>query len=71
MLTKGFRKYIAPRDNVIFETGYFARARGKERTLIIREGSTKLPADIGGVIYLSLRKRSDITPLKPGLMKFI
>jgi Predicted nucleotide-binding protein containing TIR-like domain len=70
-LTKDFEGYTVPRDNVIFETGYFVRARGKERTLIIREGSTKLPDDIEGVIYLSLPNRSDISPIEKGLEDFI
>ncbi len=42
----------SPRDNVIFEAGYFMKAKGKERTLIIREEGAKMPADIGGNIYL-------------------
>ena len=38
----------APRDNVIFELGFFMREKGKDRVLVIREGDAKLPADIGG-----------------------
>lgn len=44
----------SPRDNVVFEAGYFMHAKGKERTLIIREEGTKMPADLGGnIIYCS------------------
>jgi len=56
---------------VIFETGYFIQAKGKKRVLIIREGNTKLPADVGGDIYLPLQDRADISSIKTGLMKFI
>src|SRR5262249_2475318 len=41
------REY-APRDNVVYEAGYFAGARGRERTLIIRETGAKVPTDLGG-----------------------
>ena len=70
-LKKGSQIHAAPRDNVIFETGYFVQAKGKKRVLIIREGNTKLPADVGGDIYLPLQDRSDISSIKPSLMKFI
>lgn len=52
-----------PRDNVVFEAGYFIRAKGKDRVLIIREAGAKMPADLGGDIYGTLRDRS-----KPGAM---
>jgi hypothetical protein len=44
-----------PRDNVLLEAGYFASAKGKERVLIVREPSAKMPADLGGDIFASLR----------------
>jgi hypothetical protein len=52
-----------PRDNVVFEAGYFIRAKGKDRVLIIREAGAKMLADLGGDIYGTLRDRS-----KPGAM---
>jgi predicted nucleotide-binding protein with TIR-like domain len=51
----------APRDNVIFEAGYFTHAKGKERTVIIREQGVKMPTDLGGNIYISLESRKDIS----------
>lgn len=45
----------APRDNVVFEAGYFMATKGPDRCLVIREGSAKMPADLGGAIYLPLR----------------
>ncbi len=63
--------YAAPRDNVIFEMGLFMEAKGRERVLVIREEGAKMPADIGGGIYLSLRNRDDITPIQLRLLDFI
>jgi hypothetical protein len=56
----GTKKVAAPRDNVIFETGYFMYARGRDRVLILRAGAAKMPADLGGVIYTpwATRKRA-------------
>jgi hypothetical protein len=63
--------YAAPRDNVIFETGLFMEAKGRNRVLIIREEGAKMPADIGGSIYLPLRDRNDITPIHTKLLDFV
>lgn len=48
---------------MVFEAGYFIRAKGKDRVLIIREAGAEMPADLGGDIYGTLRDRS-----KPGAM---
>jgi hypothetical protein len=61
----------APRDNVVFEAGYFAGARGRDRVLIILEKGAKLPADLGGSIYLPLESRSDIKPILPAIKSFV
>ncbi len=60
-----------PRDNVLLETGYFIRARDKERVAIIREHGTKMPADLGGVIYLSLKDRSKLSLIQKKLVEFL
>jgi len=44
----------APRDNVVFEAGYFASVKGDDRILIIKESSAKMPADLGGKIYVPM-----------------
>jgi hypothetical protein len=67
----GEESFAAPRDNVIFELGLFVEAKGRERVLVIREEGAKMPADIGGGIYLSLRNRDDITPIHAKLIDFI
>jgi hypothetical protein len=51
---EGTKGQAAPRDNVVFEAGYFVSARGARNTLIIRIGNAKMPADLGGTIYLSV-----------------
>lgn len=60
-----------PRDNVVFEAGYFASAKGKERVLVIREEGTKLPADLRGDIYASFSDRSKLTAAKKTLRQFV
>lgn len=67
----GTAALAAPRDNVIFEMGMFMEAKGRERVLVVLEEGAKLPADIGGGIYLSLKDRDDISPIHSGLLSFI
>src|SRR5215468_9761898 len=60
-----------PRDNVVFEAGYFIGLKGKRNVLIVRESGSKLPADLGGDIYASLADRSDIAPIERTLNAFM
>ena len=53
-----------PRDNVVFEAGYFIGLKGKRNVLIVREAGSKMPADLGGDIYASLTDRTDIRPYR-------
>jgi predicted nucleotide-binding protein len=61
----------APRDNVIFEAGYFTQSKGRERVLIIRESGVKMPEDVGGNIYLPLKDRKDIRSIETQLRSFV
>lgn len=61
----------APRDNVVFEAGYFAAAKGRDRVLIIREQGAKMPADLGGNIFLELADRTDIRPIESAIRDFV
>lgn len=70
-LVAGDTQYAAPRDNVIFEAGYFMQAKGRDRVLMIREQDAKMPADVGGSIYLALKDRSDITSIHTKLRDFV
>lgn len=60
-----------PRDNVLLEAGYFMQARGEARVAIVREKDAKMPADLGGIIYLSFEKRSDLSAVKKRLVNFL
>ena len=60
-----------PRDNVVFEAGYFVHAKGKDRVLVVREQGAKMPADLGGDIYASLPDRADVTPILDSLQRFV
>jgi hypothetical protein len=60
-----------PRDNVVFEAGYFINAKGKDHVLIIREDGAKMPADLGGDIYAPLKDRSNIGPVENAIKAFV
>lgn len=68
---KGEKGKGVPRDNVVFEAGYFIHAKGKEQVLIVREAKVKIPADLGGDIYVSLEDKTDIGPIKELLSRFV
>ncbi len=70
-INSGGQQRAAPRDNVIFEAGYFMNTKGRERTLLICEDGVKIPADVGGNIYLSLKDRHDISTIENDLRRFI
>jgi hypothetical protein len=70
MTAKG-AEYRAPRDNIIFEAGFFAGAKGRSRMLIIREGDVKIPSDLDGVIYLSIARKTGILPIRAKLRELI
>jgi hypothetical protein len=61
----------APRDNVVFEAGFFARAKGTGGVLIIREEGSKFPADLGGKIFASLADRENIGPVEESIRRFV
>ena len=61
----------APRDNVVFEAGYFIGLKGKRNVLIVREEGSRMPADLGGDIYALLQDRSDIGPIERVVSGFI
>jgi hypothetical protein len=68
---EGIDAGAAPRDNVVFEAGYFMNAKGAERCLIIRQGKAKMPADVGGAIYLHLNSAAEISSIETRLGRFL
>ncbi len=55
------QKSLVPRDNVIFELGYFIGRIGRSRTvmLINRDNPPKMPSDLAGVVALTFCNRED------------
>jgi hypothetical protein len=51
-------KTAVPRDNVLLEAGYFMSAHSAKRMVVVREKGTKMPVDLGGMIYLTLERRN-------------
>jgi Predicted nucleotide-binding protein containing TIR-like domain len=70
-LSAGDGRQFAPRDNVVFEAGYFAGAKRRSRSLIIRERGAKIPTDLGGIIDLEIDSRENIDNIKPSLSRYI
>ena len=63
---------LAVRGNLTFELGYFARAKGLERTLVINEAGSELPSEFAKVISsIYLIDRLDITAIQPHLRAFV
>jgi predicted nucleotide-binding protein len=71
LVDNGQRETAVPRDNVVFEAGYFIGLKGKRNVRIIREAGSKMPADLGGDIYASLPDKSDVTPIERTLAAFM
>jgi hypothetical protein len=65
------RETAVPRDNVVFEAGYFVGLKGKRNVLVIRETGSKMPADLGGDIYASLVDKANIEPIERTLAAFM
>lgn len=60
----------APRDNVVFEAGYFAGAKKPKDVLIIHERGAKVPTDLGGFVYLEVKKRAEISAIETQIAKY-
>jgi len=67
----GSKNKAVPRDNVVFEAGYFIASKGKDHVLVVREAKAKMPADLGGDIYASLPEKAKITPIKETVRRFV
>ena len=58
------------RDNLIFELGYFARAKGLERILLICD-SGRPPGDLAGLATVSVKGRSDFAVMQAHVRAFV
>jgi hypothetical protein len=63
-------EFAIPRDNVVFEAGYFIGVKGKRKVLVVREQGAKMPADLGGDVYAALEDRHNIESIKETLRRF-
>jgi len=61
----------APRDNVVFEAGYFIAKKGKSNVLVVREAGSKMPADLGGDVYAFLPDKANIGPIERVVEAFV
>lgn len=68
---EGVQDSAAPRDNVVFEAGYFVSVKGPDRSLIVRYGNAKMPADIGGTISVQLAKGASVLTIEGQLGDFV
>ena len=68
---EGVEGGAAPRDNVVFEAGYFMSSKGPGRCLIVRAGNAKMPADVGGTIYLPLGSDGNVNAIEGQLVTFL
>jgi predicted nucleotide-binding protein len=50
----------SPRDNIIFEIGYFAARLGIKYTLLVVEAGAKTPSDWGGLLHIPLHDRNNL-----------
>jgi Predicted nucleotide-binding protein containing TIR-like domain len=63
-------EFAIPRDNVVFEAGYFIGIKGKRKVLVVREQGAKMPADLGGDVYAALEDRHNIDSIRETLRRF-
>ena len=61
----------APRDNVVFEAGVFIGTKGARNCLIVRVGDAKMPADLGGTIYVSLPSAGEVSSIDEQVRQFV
>lgn len=60
--TNSFRQ--TPRDNIIFEYGYFSGRIGIDKTILVVEADTKVPSDLGGILFVHMADRNNLGNVK-------
>lgn len=61
----------APRDNVVFEVGYFSARLGFNKTILLVEQGTKIPSDWGGILYFSFTSIESIPGIILGISRHL
>lgn len=59
-----------PRENVLFEMGYFMNALGADRVAVVVNSATAVPSDYGGFRHLVLSSDQPVRSLVPELRRF-
>ena len=67
----GNKREFVPRDNVVYEAGYFAGAKGRKKSFVVREEGAKVPTDLGGILYVKLTNRNDVSPIETALREHL
>jgi predicted nucleotide-binding protein len=62
---------FTPRDNVVFELGYFLSAKGDERVAVILEEGAQQPTDIEGNIWITLTDPNNIDGIHHRLSEWL
>jgi predicted nucleotide-binding protein len=70
-ITVGNKSRWVPRDNVLFEVGYFINALGLNRTAVVVQDPVDVLADYRGHIYIQLPETGDISAIKIKLQQFL
>ncbi len=60
-----------PRDNVVFELGYFMSQKGDKRVIGVWETAVEQPTDLKGNIWLELADRKDISTIETSILKWL
>ena len=60
-----------PRDNVVFEAGFFLSALGQGRTALVVQRGVGVLADYQGHIWIDLPEAGDVSAAEPGLRRFL
>jgi hypothetical protein len=50
----GASQHRRPRQNVVFELGFFVGTLGRDRVIILYEPQVELPSDLSGILYIEL-----------------
>jgi predicted nucleotide-binding protein len=56
---------------VIYEAGYFSGAKGFKNSLIVKEDDVKIPTDLGGIKFVKLENREDISTIKTPIREYL